>query len=82
MFDDFIVANGLVAEVLMVWNVAPPFVIGIAGGFRRLRGGGGADRRCGGDNGGGDSLWLSDLPSSWVGNPALVLDDAMGEVGW
>ena len=79
MFSDLVVtlAKGLVADVLMVWNVAPPFVIGTAGGFRRLRGGGGADRRCGGDTGGGVSLRL--FPSGWVVNPALVLEDAMGE---
>jgi hypothetical protein len=77
-------ANGLVAEVLIVWNVAPPFVctIGIAGGFRRLTGGGGADRRCGGDTGAGASLRMCDPTSGWDGNAALELEDAMGDMGW
>lgn len=39
--------KGLVADVLMAVMVAPPSVrsTGIAGGFRRLGGGGGAERR-------------------------------------
>jgi hypothetical protein len=57
-------ANGLVAEVRIVWKVAPPFVCatGIAGGFRRF-GGGGADRRCGAAMGTTDA-WLGCNTSS------------------